>query len=154
MNADILNAFLRATANIVAREAKVSVRRSGLLLDPTDQVTDEVTVYVALVGTTRGMNLLGMSTNTARQIAGAMIGEPQGELNEMGLSALAELGNLIAGGATVELERMGFQTDITPPTVMIGQKARLSTLALPRFVIPLVSPYGELNLHVAVDVMR
>lgn len=154
MNADILNAFLRATANIVAREAKVSVRRSGLLLDPTDQITDEVTVYVALVGTTRGMTLLGMATNTARQIAGAMIGEPQAELNEMGLSALAELGNLIAGGATVELERLGLQTDITPPTIMIGQKARLSTLALPRFVIPLNSPFGELHLHVAVDVMR
>lgn len=154
MNADILNAFLRATSNIVSREAKVSVRRSGLLLDPTDQVTDEVTVYVALVGTTRGMTLLGMATNTARQIAGAMIGEQQPELTELGLSALAELGNLIAGGATVELEKLGLQTDITPPTIMIGQKARLSTLALPRFVIPLVSPFGELHLHVAVDVMR
>jgi chemotaxis protein CheX len=154
MNADILNAFLRATANIVAREARISVRRSGLLLDPDDQVRDEVTVYVALVGTTRGLTLLGMATNTARQIASAMIGEPQIELNELGLSALAELGNLIAGGATVELEKLGLQTDITPPTIMIGQKARLTTLALPRFVIPLESQYGPLHLHVAVDVMR
>jgi chemotaxis protein CheX len=154
MNADILNAFLRATANIVAREAKVGVRRTGLLLDPSDQVTDEVTVYVALVGVARGLTLLGMATNTARQIASAMIGEPQSELNEMGLSALAELGNLVAGSATVELERLGLQTDITPPTVMIGQRARLSTLALPRFVIPLDSPYGPLHLHVAVDIMR
>lgn len=154
MNADILNAFLRATTNIVSREAKVSVRRTGLLLDPTDQVTDGVTVYVALVGSTHGMTLLGMATNTARQIASAMIGEPQVELSELGLSALAELGNLIAGGATIELERLGLQTDITPPTIMIGRKARLSTLALPRFVIPLESPFGPLNLHVAIDVMR
>jgi chemotaxis protein CheX len=154
MNADILNAFLRATANIGAREAQVSVRRTGLALDPTDQVTDEVTVYVALVGQARGLTLLGMSTLTARQIAGAMIGEPQIELNEMGLSALAELGNLIAGGATIELEKLGVQTDITPPTIMIGQRARLSTLALPRFVIPLDSPFGPLHLHVAVDIIR
>jgi chemotaxis protein CheX len=153
MRADILNSFLVSATNVLARESKAEFRRTGLLLDPTDQVSDEVTVYVALVGKVRGMVLVGMPAATARQIASGMVGEPLRELTEMGLSALAELGNLIAGGSCVELEKLGLSTDITPPTIMIGHRSRISTLGLPRFVIPLMSDYGPLNLHVAVDVM-
>lgn len=151
MRAEILNAFLDASSKVISQETKSPVRRTGLQLDATEQVTDEVTVYVALVGHVRGMVLVGMSTATARQIAGKMVGDPQTELTEMGLSALAELGNLIAGGSTIELEKLGLPCDITPPTIMIGRRSRLSTLGLPRFVIPISTASGELNLHVAVD---
>lgn len=151
MKAEVLNAFLEASAKIFAQETNGPVRRSGLHMDATEQVSDEVTVYVALVGQVRGMVMLGMSTATARRIAAAMVGEPQPELTEMGLSALAEMGNMVAGGSSVELERLGFPCDITPPTIMIGRRSRLSTLGLPRFVIPLSTVSGEMNLHVAVD---
>lgn len=153
MNADFLNAILVASSRVFSQELKGPIRRTGLQMDPTDQVTDEVTVYVALVGRIRGMVMVGMSTATARQVASIMVGESQPELSELGLSALAELGNLIAGGSTVELERLGYPSDITPPTIMIGRKSRLSTLGLPRFVIPLATPGGDVNIHVAVDVM-
>lgn len=153
MRAEILNAFLHAASQCLAQETKAPIQRTGLLMDPTDQVSDEVTVYVALVGQVRGMVLVGMPAMTARLIAGGMVGEPQKELTEMGLSALAELGNLIAGLATVELEKLRLSTDITPPTIMIGRRSRISTLGLPRFVIPLHTVHGPMHIHVAVDVM-
>lgn len=155
MKAEILNAFLNGAVNSLRQESKGQVFRTGLSLDPTDQVTDEVTVYVALVGEVRGMVLVGMSMVTARGLAGGMVGEVQPELTEMGLSALAELGNLIAGGSIIELENtLGLVGDITPPTIMIGHRSRLSTLGLPRFVIPLHSVHGPINIHVAVDVVQ
>lgn len=123
------------------------------MIDPSDQVSDEVTVYVALVGQVRGMVLVGMSKDTAKHVASDMCGETLTELGEMGLSAIAELGNLIAGGACIELEKVGLSSDITPPTLMIGSRSRLSTLGLPRFVIPLQTAYGKIHIHVAVDVM-
>jgi len=154
MKAEVLNAFLAAAVGSLSKETKGPVSRTGLQMDPTDQVTDEVTVYVAIVGQVRGMVLVGMPAITARSIAGGMVGEPQKELTEMGLSALAELGNLIAGGSTIELEKAGLpKCDITPPTIMIGHRSRISTLGLPRFVIPISTIHGPLNIHVAVDVM-
>jgi chemotaxis protein CheX len=81
-----------------------------------------------------------------------MVGEPQDELTEMGLSALAEMGNLIAGGACIELEKIHLGADITPPTIMIGSRSRISTLGVGRYVIPLATMHGPVNLHVAVDV--
>jgi chemotaxis protein CheX len=153
MKADVLNAFLSGAVNVLTKEVKSTVARTGLSVDPSDQVSDEVTVYVALVGRVRGMLLVGMSAATARNVTGAMLGEPQKELTEMGLSALAELGNLIAGQASIELERLGLPCDITPPTIMIGHRSRISTLGLPRFVIPLATTHGEVHLNVAVDIL-
>jgi chemotaxis protein CheX len=152
MKAEILNAFLDAAVHSLSQETRGPVQRTGLLLDPSEQVADELIVYVALVGEARGMMLVSMPAVTAREVAAVMVGEPQPELNEMGLSALAELGNLIAGGACVELDKLGLSSDITPPTVMIGHRSRVSTLGLPRFVIPLTCAAGALSLHVAVDV--
>ncbi len=151
MRADVLNAFLEAASKVIAQETKAPVKRTGLLMDPSDQVSDEVTVYVALVGQVRGMVLVGMPTATARGIAANMVGEPQPELTEMGLSALAELGNLIAGGSCIELEKLGLPSDITPPTIMIGRRSRVSTLGLHRFVIPLSTAAGDVRVHVAVS---
>ena len=151
MTADILNAFLEGARKVLGSEVKSVVSRTGLYKDPTDQVSDEVIVYVSIVGQLRGMLLIGMPKDTARNIAGVMLDESQPELTEMGFSALAEMANLIAGNTCTELERIGMACDITPPTIMFGGRSRLSTLSLPRFVIPLdVERAGSLCLHVAV----
>jgi len=154
MKAEILNAFLVGASNAIAREIKFPVQRTGLHRDPSDLVTDEVVVYVAFVGQVRGAILIGMSMVAGRQLASIMVDEPLAELNEMGLSALAELGNLIAAGAAIELERLNYPCDITPPTLMVGRRSRLSTLGLPRFVIPLTTAGNEMRIHVAADVVH
>jgi chemotaxis protein CheX len=151
MKADILNAFLGAALTILETETKGPVDRTGLFLDGSDQVSDQVTVFVALVGGIRGMIMVGMPTTVAREVAGKMMGETLAELTEMSMSALAELGNLIAGLATISLEQQGYIYDITPPTLMIGRRSRISTLGLPRFVIPLQTQEGLVNLHIAID---
>lgn len=153
MKAEILNAFLAAASNSMAQEIQSAIKRTGLLMDPSEHVTDEVTVYLSLVGSVRGMVLVGMSLSTARSVGSAMVGEPQEELTEMGLSALAEMGNLIAGGACVELEKIELRADVTPPTIMIGTRSKISTLGAHRFVMPLATKHGPINLHVAVDVV-
>lgn len=154
MRADILNSFLQGAIVTLEAETKSKVLRTGLRIDPAESISDEVTILVSLVGQLRGMVMVGMSTDTARQVASAMIGEQLRELTEMGLSALAELGNLIAGKSMGELESAGLTCDITPPTIMLGQRTRISTLGLPRFVIPLECGTGNINIHVAADEIR
>ncbi|HEY3369086.1 MAG TPA: chemotaxis protein CheX [Symbiobacteriaceae bacterium] len=154
MRADILNAFLTGALGTLTAETKGPVIRTGLKMESGEAVTDEVTVLVSLVGELRGMLLVGMSMKTARQIAAKMVDDPDGGLTEMGFSALAELGNLIAGKAMGALEQSGLSADITPPTIMMGKRTRISTLGLPRFVIPLDTALGSINVHVAADVIK
>lgn len=152
MKAEVLNAFLAAASNSMSKEIRSPIKRTGFGVDPSEHVTDEVNVYLSMVGSVRGMVMVGMTLATARSMATYMVGEPQDELTEMGLSALAEMGNLIAGGACIELEKIGLEADITPPTIMIGTRSKVSTLGMSRFIISLATKYGPVSLHVALDV--
>lgn len=152
MNAEVVNAFLTAARHSLTKELQSEIKRVGLYVDPTEHVTDEVVVYLSFVGQVRGSLLLGLDLAAARSIATAMVDEPLEELTEMGLSALAELGNLVAGGACTELEKIGLTADITPPTIMIGFRSRISTLGVSRIVLPLATRHGMLNLHLSLDI--
>ncbi|MEW8977163.1 MAG: chemotaxis protein CheX [Symbiobacterium sp.] len=152
MKAEVVNAFLAAAKHNLAQELKSEIKRTGLRVEASAHVTDEVVIYLSFVGQVRGSLLLGLNLATARTIAATMVSEPMEELTEMGLSALAELGNLVAGGACTELEKIGLSADITPPTIMIGPQTRISTLGVSRVVVPLACQHGRLNLHLSIDV--
>ncbi|MBY6276196.1 MAG: chemotaxis protein CheX [Symbiobacterium thermophilum] len=152
MKLEVINAFLTAARHSLSQELQSEIKRTGLFVDPSENAIDEVAVYLSFVGQVRGTMLLGFDLTTARKIASAMVREPLAELTEMGLSALAELGNLIAGCTCIELEQLGFSADISPPTIMIGARSRISTLGIRRVVLPLATQHGHFNLHVAVDI--
>lgn len=152
MKLEVVNAFLTAARHSLSQELQSEIKRVGLFVDPSENTIDEVVIYLSFVGQVRGTMLLGLDLSTARKIASAMVSEPLTELTEMGLSALAELGNLVAGGTCIELEKLGLTADISPPTIMIGARSRISTLGISRVVLPLATRHGRLNLHVAVDV--
>jgi len=152
MKLEVVNAFLTAARHSLSQELQSEIKRVGLFVDPSENAIDEVVVYLSFVGQVRGTMLLGLDLCTARKIASAMVNEQLTELTEMGLSALAELGNLVAGGTCIELEKLGLTADISPPTIMIGARSRISTLGISRIVLPLATRHGRLNLHVAVDV--
>nr|PZN73057.1 MAG: hypothetical protein DIU55_04270 [Bacillota bacterium] len=152
MMLDVINAFLTAARHSLSQELQSEIKRTGLFVDPPESEVDEVIVYLSFVGQVRGTMLLGFDLNTARRIASVMVREQLTELTEMGLSALAELGNLVAGGTCMELEKLGLAAEISPPTIMIGARSRISTLGISRVVLPLATQHGNLNLHVAVDV--
>lgn len=154
MQADILNAFLKGSVRCFEQETGAPVQRIGLDMDASEHVSYDVNVYVALVGEVQGMCMVSMSLAVARGLAGRMMGEPLVELNEIALSALAEVGNLVSGGATVQLGGMGLFCDITPPMLMIGKRSRISTLGLPRFIIPLMTDVGQIDIQVAAEVRK
>ncbi len=47
-------------------------------------------------------------------------------------------------------DRQGWTIEISLPLLAVGRHVVLSTLAMPRLVIPLQSPLGEMTLQVAV----
>ena len=97
------------------------------------------------------MVLLGMDENVARNIYGAMIEEDSPELDEVAESALGELCNMVTGQAVRKLADNGRHADLTPPTVVTGRGASLSTLTMPRLVIPLATRHGDVQIDIAIS---
>ena len=83
--------------------------------------TPEIACIIGIVGDFRGNVIYAMDTETAKQIAGIMMGGMElEEFDEIAQSAVSELGNMLAANACTELSYVGVKVDVSTPTLMIG----------------------------------
>lgn len=149
MKAEFVNPFVSAAFQVLQTETKSEVAKGNVVLQDSPLVSDEVTVLIGVVGRAQGLVLYGMSEKTAKGMVSIMTGEQIAVFDNLAESAVAELGNVITGLASGELERAGFPCKIAPPSVVVGKGTSISTLSIKRLVIPLETKYGEIAVHVA-----
>ena len=83
-------------------------------------IENSVAVILGLTGQLSGQVIIRLTEDNAKKIASIMMGMAIDELDDMSLSALSELGNMILGGASTSLAVDGITTDITPPAILLG----------------------------------
>lgn len=149
MKAEFVNPFVTSAFQVLQTETRSEVSKGAVTLQESPLVSDEVTVLIGVVGRAQGLVLYGMSERTAKAIVSAMTGENIAVFDNMAESAVAELGNVITGLASGELERAGYPCKIAPPSVVVGRGTSISTLSIKRLVIPLQTSMGVIVVHVA-----
>ncbi len=149
MNVKFLNPFLEAAADVLRIEAGIRVNRGELSLEKTPYLTNDVSVIISLVGSVVGTVIYSMDNRFATFLASKIMGEDLDEFNSLAQSGVAELGNVITGSASVRLSDAGFDATISPPTLLLGQGATVSTLDFPRLVLPLHAENGQIVIHLA-----
>lgn len=149
MNVKFLNPFVEAAYEVLLAETQIRVVRGDLGLEKEPYHTDDVTVIISLVGQIEGNVFYGMSLQTALTMASRILGETLTEFNILAQSGIAELGNVITGRASVKLSQAGFESTISPPSLLQGRGAIISTLDYPRLVVPLVGEGARLTIHLA-----
>jgi chemotaxis protein CheX len=95
--------------------------------------------------------VFGLSEEVALKMVSAMMGGfVISEIDEIGRSAISELGNMISGNASTLLYNQGVKVDITPPKVLLSaQSAGFSDRKA--LTIPLIMDgIGELDIQVLV----
>jgi chemotaxis protein CheX len=149
MNVNFLNPFVEAASEVLKAETGLKVSRENLALQSSALTTDDITVLLHLVGQVYGVVMYGMSTQTGLNFVSEIMGQPFTELSSLAQSGVAELGNVITGSATVKLSKSGYESNISPPTMILGQGVQISTLDFPRLVVPLKSDSGVMTVHLA-----
>lgn len=149
MNVRYLNPFVEAACEVLQVETGLKAERGPLSLEKAAYVTDEVTVVLSLIGQIDGVVFYSLSEAVANYLAGRMLGEPFASFDSLAQSGIAELGNVITGRASVKLAETGCIADISPPTLLTGRGATLSTLQMARLVVPLKLEPGTLTIHLA-----
>lgn len=136
MRAEHVNTFLESARRIITAMCgrEPSMGRAFLRQEPYQ--AEEVSVLIGVTGSLRGQFIITMKGDTAKGVASQMMGGmPVAELDEIGLSAIGELGNMVAGNASTAFAEMGVNIDITPPTILEGSRIKISssvaTLAVP-----------------------
>ena len=149
MKVQIVNRYVQAAQDVISKETQLPVRRGGLLLEGNPYTTEDVTAVIGVSGQLSGSIYLSMEETVALKLIGAIIGQETTVLDDLGESGIAEIANVIAGTAGIGLAEEGIETTINPPLVLVGRGARLSTVEIQRLVVPLITAYGDVNLHVA-----
>jgi chemotaxis protein CheX len=151
--ADIPEPFVGAARIVLAQELGMDVTPGKLSLASGAATTLDVTVVIGITGRLTGIAVYGMPASMALAIVERMLDSgPVTELDDLALSGIAELGNVITGQATTLLAGMGLVCDISPPMLLVGAGSRLSTASIKRLVIPLSTEVDTMQAQVAIKV--
>jgi chemotaxis protein CheX len=153
MRAEFINPFLQAASDVLESELGSAPQRGSIGLQRSAYTSDDVTAVVAVTGDVAGMVLFAMGETTARSLVSKMMGQEFPELDALGQSGIAEIGNVITGRAAVLLSEAGFPSDLAPPMLLIGRGTMISTLDVQRLVIPLETEFGKIEIQVALKLM-
>jgi chemotaxis protein CheX len=149
MNVKFLNPFVEAATEVLMAEVQATVTRGNLTMQKSALTTDDITVLIHLVGQVQGVVLLEMTESTGLAMVSRMMGQEFTEFSNLAQSGVAELGNVITGRATVKLSENGYQSTISPPTLITGKGIQVSTLDFSRIIVPLETELGSLEVHLA-----
>ncbi len=149
MSAKFMSPFVMAAHEVLEKEVEASIQRGLLALDRSGYTVDEVSVLVGLSGLVEGTILYGMSTYTAQALVSHMLSQAVEDFDELAQSAIGELSNIITGQACTKLEEEGYHCHPTPPTLIMGEGTLITTLAIQRLVIPLITQFGTIHIRLA-----
>ncbi|MCE1254708.1 MAG: chemotaxis protein CheX [Anaerolineae bacterium] len=148
-NVKFMNPFVEAASEVLKAEVGSEVRRGTLSLQKSAMTTDDITVLISLVGQVQGVVLYGMSIETGLALVSRITEQEFSEFDNLAQSGVAELGNVITGRATIKLSESGYSSNISPPTLVQGSGMQISTLDFSRIMVPLITDYGEIMVHLA-----
>jgi chemotaxis protein CheX len=149
MRVQLVNCYVRAAADVIAQESGSPVKRGGVRLERDSYTSEEITAMVGVNGAMGGSFYLSMSEATALSLVSSMMGQEAEVFDELAQSGIAELANVVAGAASIGLAELGYTTNITPPLLLLGANAKISTVEIQRLVVPLTTANGSIHVHVA-----
>lgn len=154
MNVKFLNPFTEAAAKVLEAECGLAVNKGQLSLQKSALTAEEVTVLISLVGQVEGIVLYGMNIPTALALVSRVMDQEFSEFDDLAKSGVAELGNVITGQATIKLSQAGYESQISPPTLIEGKDVEISTLDFQRIVVPLATEVGTVTVHLGLRESR
>ena len=108
MNADFINPFLMSATKIMQEICQTEMKIGKPYVKTTEFENESVAV-------------MAFEFNKALDVASKMMmGMPVTALDDMSISAISELGNMIMGNAATIFSTKGYVIDITPPSVCHG----------------------------------
>ena len=152
MKEEYVNSFLAPAKMVWDKELGKSLDLVKAEIVSHQFTTEEVTAIIGISGTLQGSVLYGFPEGTAEAIVTIMLdGEAGCATDELGLSALGEIANMITGNAATRLAQQGFPCDISPPVIIEPAGSRFTTLSGPQILVTFTSEVGPLTVRISLN---
>ncbi|RNB57020.1 chemotaxis protein CheX [Brevibacillus gelatini] len=114
-----LDPFLESASSVIQQVCNVGISRGEPAEKEWSNSEGHTWLRIGMTGQLQGDVLFGLQEELALRIVSAMMGGyPVQEMDELGKSAISELGNMISGNASTLLSNRGVFVDITPPSFL------------------------------------
>ncbi|MBE6022915.1 MAG: chemotaxis protein CheX [Cellulosilyticum sp.] len=153
MNAEYVNLFMNAATQVFEEAAQVTLNIGSKAVRTGSIYEKNVIVLIGITGQVKGSIAVSMDVEYAKQTASKMMcGMPVDVFDEMPQSAIREMVNMMMGRVASLFETKGVTIDITPPTLMTGEKMTISNEITPTLVLGLNDLTGTnvIDLDVAI----
>ncbi|OQY09366.1 MAG: hypothetical protein B6I28_03175 [Fusobacteriia bacterium 4572_132] len=153
LDANIINCFIASVQEILSQFGISDIKRKSLKLRSSVESKYPVTIVIGVTGDFDGNITYNLSKETAKKLASKMMmGMPVDDLDEMAKSALSEISNMMAGTSSAKLGALRKNTDISPPTLIIGDDITLWISQVDTIVLELETSIGEIELNIGLEV--
>ncbi len=152
MDAKLVNPFVDAFTSVMPQMGFQEPKRAKLYVREKNAVSRGVAVIVGFTKQIRGNVVYNMSVDTAKSIASTMMmGMPVNDFDTMAQSAIAELSNMLTANAATNLTGMGFEVDISTPSLTIGESFQVKISDAQYLTVEMDLGGQIVELDVAVD---
>lgn len=119
MNSEVLQPFMESASIVIEQVVNIRPEAGDLGEKQILILDDHIWIKIEITGQLSGNVIFGLHEEVAIKLVSAMMGGyPIEALDEMGKSAISELGNMISGNASTMLYNQGVHVDISPPQLM------------------------------------
>lgn len=129
LSADHINPFLISATKIFKDMCMVDVKIGKPSIKRADFTNDSIIIMIGITGEIKGQVLISFCDDTACDIASRMMMSKITFMDEISMSAISELGNMILGNAATIFSTKGIGIDITPPSICKGNVSFSNTFS-------------------------
>jgi chemotaxis protein CheX len=152
MKAEYINPFIESAQSVVNMLLGIEIKTGKAYLKNPPFIVNQTVIIIGVIGKIKGQVYFELTTDTTKKIAsGMMRGMTITELDEISKSAVSEMVNMIMGNTSTIFAKKNIEVDITPPTLLIGDKIEISHKDS-IIVVPLeLEGLGTIAINVAVE---
>lgn len=152
MDAKLVNPFIDAISSVLPMIGLPAPSRKGMGLKAVMAESRGVCVIVGFTKQLRGNVVYNMSEETAKFIASTMMmGMPIAAFDEMAQSAICEMSNMLTANAATGLTGLGYEVDISTPSLTVGADYRVK-ISADKYLTVIMDVGGhEVELDIAVS---
>lgn len=149
MNAEYINPFLISLQNVMSMLFGIQPKIGKIYLKSSS--FQDYTVNIQLKGEINGIFALVLNDDTVKKLVSHMVGQTVSQIDTMSISAIGELGNMIAGNTCTLYSKKGLHTNISTPKVIKGEDEMLKETKVLCIPILLDENLGNLNVGVSIN---
>lgn len=151
IDVNTINPFLASAVSVIKTVSQIKSSIGKPIIKALDFTSGSVLIVLGVTGELKGHVIFELEEDNAKLLASKMMmGYEVAQLDDMALSAISELGNMIMGNAATTFSANQKIIDITPPTIARGNVSFLQKNV--NICIPLIDESQKVLLHINISV--